>query len=266
MDRVGEKGLALFARRDFARRRSVCGLKSKSCRDGGRNVICLSRPFRVCWWSCGVSGGSPSCSSMAGGIAGDGANTGMFAVWTRLWRSRPPPSYFDADGFAADRDSESQSCGRLVAIERGRLSQRLGIGLPSFSCKVDVDARLLFVSSWMVKSGARQRGDDEGVPGLGLFFSVLLELSTLAFECGLAGSMARDVLDSARDGPCSDMDKESPLLLLLGKLSSMLARKERFVLNCGRNNVCFAAPIGLALPSSKDEFHITWTPWSCPRL
>ena len=129
-----------------------------------------------------------------------------------------------------------------------------------------MDARLLFVSSWMVKSVARRRGDDGGVPRLGLLFSVFLGLSTLDFECGLDGSMARDVLDSARDGPCSDMDRESPLLLLLGRLSSMLARKERCVSKCGRNNVCFAAPNGLALPSSKDESHTTWAPWSCPRL
>ena len=129
-----------------------------------------------------------------------------------------------------------------------------------------MDARLPFVSSWMVKSVGRRRGDEGGVPRLGLLFSVLLGLSALDFGCGLDESMARDILDSARDGPCSDMDRESPLLLLLGRLSSMLARKERCVLKCGRNNVCFAAPIGLALPSSKDESHTTWIPWFCPRL
>lgn len=47
MNWVGEKGLALFVVWEFARPRFVCGLKSKSCSDGGRNIICFSRPFRV---------------------------------------------------------------------------------------------------------------------------------------------------------------------------------------------------------------------------
>ena len=84
MNWVGEKGLALCLIREFARSTLVCGLKSKSCRDGGRNVICLSRPFCVWLWSCGVSGGSPSRSSMVGGFAGDEANTGVFEIRTWL--------------------------------------------------------------------------------------------------------------------------------------------------------------------------------------
>ena len=87
---------------------------------------------------------------MTGGSAGEGTVVGAFEMRTQSWRSRSPTLSLDADILNADRDSMSHSSGRLVAIERGRLSQGLGIGLPSLpeiSCKVDVDARLLFVSS-----------------------------------------------------------------------------------------------------------------------
>ena len=127
-----------------------------------------------------------------------------------------------------------------------------------------MDARLLFVSSWMVKPVIRQRGDDGETPRLGFLFSALLGMATLDFECVLDGSLARDDLDSARDGPCRDIDRDSPLLLLLGRLSCMLARKDRCVFSCGRNNICFAAPMGLALPPPKDESHTTWLPSYCP--
>ncbi len=80
---------------------------------------------------------------------------------------------------------------------------------------------------------------------------------TLDLECVLDGSLAREALDSARDGPCRDIDRDSPLLLLLGRLSCILARKERCVFSCGRNNICFAGPAGLALPSSYDVSHAT---------
>lgn len=147
----------------------------------------------------------------------------------------------------------SHSGGLLVAIERGRLSHGLENGVPSLpetACKIDVDARLLLVSSWMVKSVARRRGDDGEMPRPGFLFSTLLGMPTLSFECGLNGSLTRDALDSARDGPCSDIDRDNPLLLLRGRLSWMLARKDRCVFSCGRNDICFAAPIGLPLPSS----------------
>ncbi len=147
----------------------------------------------------------------------------------------------------------SHSGGLLVAIERGRLSQGLRLGLPSLpetACKIDVDARLLYVSSWIVKSIARQRGDDGEIPRLGFLLSPLLGMVTLDFECGLVGSLLKDARDSARDGPCRDIDRDSPLLLLLGRLSWMLARKDRCVFSCGLKAICFAAPIGLALPSS----------------
>ena len=115
----------------------------------------------------------------------------------------------------------------------------------------------------MVKSVVRQRGDDGETPRLSLLFSALLGLATLDFECVLDRSIARDALDSARDGSCSDIDNESPLLLLLGRLSWMLARKDRCVSSCGRNSICFAALMGVTLPSSKDESHTTWVPWCC---
>lgn len=69
-------------------------------------------------------------------------------MWCR--RSFPLVLSLDINGFASERDSMSHSSGWLVARERGRLSQGLGNGLPSLpdiSCKVDVDVRLLFVSS-----------------------------------------------------------------------------------------------------------------------
>ena len=86
---------------------------------------------------------------------------------------------------AAARDSMSHSTGLLVAIEHGRFSHGSEIGLPSLpetACKIDVDARLLFVSSWMVKSVARQRGDDGEMPRPGLLDSILLGIATLDFE------------------------------------------------------------------------------------
>ena len=98
----------------------------------------------------------------------------------------------------------SHSKGLLVAIERGLLFQELETGLPSLLetvCNIDVDARLLFVSSWMVKSVARQRGDEGEIPRLSFLFSALLGMVTLDLECVLDGSFPRDALDSARDGP-----------------------------------------------------------------
>lgn len=156
-------------------------------------------------------------------------------------------------GAEAGGDSTSHSCGSLVTIESGRLSQRFDIGLPSLpetACKIDVDARLVFVSLWMVKSAKRQRGDDGELPRPGFLFSALLGMATLDFECVLDGSLATDALDSARDGPCRDIERDNPLLLLLGRLSWILARKDRCVFSCGRNDICFAVPAGLALPSS----------------
>ena len=97
----------------------------------------------------------------------------------------------------------SHSRGLLVAIEHGLLSQGDETGLPSLSetaCRIDVDARLLFVSSWMVKSVVRQRGDDGEMP-LSFLFSALRGMVTLDFECVLDGSLPIDALDSARDGP-----------------------------------------------------------------
>lgn len=126
----------------------------------------------------------------------------------------------------------SHSGGLLVAIERGRLSQRGEIGLPSLpeiACKIGVDARLLLVSSWTVNSVAGRRGDDEEMPRPNFLFSALLGMATLIFGCGLDGSLAKDALDSARDGPCRDIDNDSPLLLLRGRLSWMLARNDRCV-------------------------------------
>ena len=89
-------------------------------------------------------------------------------------------------------------------------------------------------------------------------------MATLDFDCGLDGSLARDALDSAREGPCRDIDRDSPLLLLLGRLSWMLARKDRCVFNCGRNAIGFAGPtVGLALPSSWLGSHTIWLPSYC---
>lgn len=116
----------------------------------------------------------------------------------------------------------SHSGGLLVATECGRLSHGLENGLPSLpetACKIDVETRLLLVSSWMVKSVARRRGDDGEMPRPGFLFSALLGMAILSFECGLNGSLARDARDSARDGPCNDIDRDSPLLLLRGRLS-----------------------------------------------
>lgn len=98
------------------------------------------------------------------------------------------------------------------------------------------------------------------MPRLVFLFSALLGMVTLDFECALDGSLARDALDSARDGPCRDIDKDSPLLWLLGRLSWTLARKDRCVFSCGRNDICFATPMGLALPSTQVESHTTWLP------
>lgn len=121
-----------------------------------------------------------------------------------------------------------------MAIDRGRLSQGCEIGLPSLpeiAFRTDMDARLLLVSSWMVNSVARRRGDDGEMPRPSILFSALLGTATLHFECGLDGSLARESLDSARDGPCRDIDSDSPLLLLRGKLSWILARNDRCEFN-----------------------------------
>ena len=94
--------------------------------------------------------------------------------------------------------------GLLVATERGLLFQGLEAGVPSLletGCKIDVDARLLFVSSWMVKSIARRRGDDGEMPRLGFLFSALRGMATLDLECVLDGALPKDARDSTRDGP-----------------------------------------------------------------
>ena len=184
---------------------------------------------------------------MVGGFTGDAAVTEMFEMRCPLTLS------FRTEGFAAGWDSTSHSCGSSVAIERGGLPHGFEIGLPSLpetDCKIDVDTRLLFVSSWMVNSAARQRGEDGEMPRPGFLFSALLGRVILDFECVLDGSLARDALDSVRDGPCRDIDRDNPLLLLLGRLSWILARNERGVPICGRNDICLAASMGLALPSS----------------
>lgn len=109
----------------------------------------------------------------------------------------------------------------------------------------------------MVKSAARQRGDDGEMPRLSLLLSGLLGMATFDFVFVLDGSLARDALDSPRDGPCRDIESDSPLLLLLGRLSWTLAQKDRCVFNCGRKDICFVAPKGLDLPSSWEVSHTT---------
>ena len=158
----------------------------------------------------------------------------MFEISTLLWRSFPLALSFGVGVFPAGVDSISHFGGLLVAIERGRLSQGFDIGLPSLpetGFKTDMDARVLFVSSWMVNSVARRRGDDGEMPRPSILFSALLGTAILSFECGLDGSLAKESLDSARDGPCRDIDSESPLLWLRGRLSWILARNDRCEFN-----------------------------------
>lgn len=224
--------------------------KSKSCREGGRNVICL---VLGTFCGCGCCWDSSSCSSMAGCCGGDGATRRILEVRMQFWRWCPLLLSFGVEGLVLGSDSVSHSSGLLVAIECGRSSRNCEIGLPSLpetGCKTEVDARLLLVSSWMVKSVPRQRGDDGEMPRLSLLLSGLLGTATLDFVLVLDGSLAKDALDSARDGPCRDIESDSLLLLLLGRLSWKLAQKDRCVFNCGRNDICFAAPKGLVLPSS----------------
>lgn len=56
MNWVGENGLWLFVIREVAleRPRFICNAKSKSCRDGGRNVICLGFVSQLWLWNCGL--------------------------------------------------------------------------------------------------------------------------------------------------------------------------------------------------------------------